>query len=245
MCASLAFTHIAAGREQALERLQGWRNGAFVRARRCAFAQMPEHLVALVGVEALEAGSALQPLDGEVDFFRVRIEQGAAARAILVSDQVDARDQVGCVFPRAFGGQVGEYWATPAEALIRGQGDCEDYAIAKFFTLTRMGVAANKLRLSYVKALGRNQAHMVLAYYATPDSEPLLLDNLKPQIKPASQRKDLLPVYAFNNEGIYLSTSPQKKSKQSPQLLSRWNDVRERAVADGSATLQNISSESI
>ena len=86
---------------------------------------------------------------------------------------------------------------------------------------------------------------MVLAYYATPDSEPLLLDNLKPQIKPASQRKDLLPVYAFNNEGIYLSTSPQKKSKQSPQLLSRWNDVRERAVADGSATLQNISSESI
>ena len=55
----------------------------------------------------------------------------------------------------------------------------------------------------------------------------------------------MLPVYAFNNEGIYLSTSPQKKSKQSPQLLSRWNDVRERAVADGSATLQNISSESI
>ena len=43
-----------------------------------------------------------------------------------------------------------EYWATPAEALIRGQGDCEDYAIAKFFTLTRMGVAANKLRLSKV-----------------------------------------------------------------------------------------------
>ena len=138
-----------------------------------------------------------------------------------------------------------EYWATPAEALIRGQGDCEDYAIAKFFTLTRMGVPGNKLRLSYVKALGRNQAHMVLAYYATPNSEPLLLDNLKPQIKPASQRKDLLPVYAFNNEGIYLATSPQKKSKQSPQLLSRWNDVRERAVADGSATPQNITSDQI
>ncbi len=137
-----------------------------------------------------------------------------------------------------------EYWATPAEALTRGQGDCEDYAIAKFFTLTRMGVAGDKLRLTYVKALGRNQAHMVLAYYATPSSEPLLLDSLKPQIKPASQRTDLLPVYAFNNEGIYLAKSPQKKSSQSPQLLSRWNDVRDRAVADGSATLQLVTATS-
>ncbi len=127
-----------------------------------------------------------------------------------------------------------EYWATPAEALARGRGDCEDFAIAKYFSLTRIGVPAERLRLTYVKALGRNQAHMVLAYYPAGQREPLILDSLDARIKPASQRRDLLPVFAFNSEGIYLAKAPQQKSRQSPTLLSRWNDVQDRALADGS-----------
>lgn len=127
-----------------------------------------------------------------------------------------------------------DYWASPQETLMRGRGDCEDIAIAKYFGLLRLGMSGDKLRLTFVKDLSSRRAHMVLAYYADAGAEPLILDNLRPQILPASQRRDLLPVYAFNSQGIFLDRGLQKKSSQSPQLLSRWQDVSARALAEGS-----------
>lgn len=127
-----------------------------------------------------------------------------------------------------------DYWATPAQTLNRGLGDCEDFAIAKYFSLVRMGVPSEKLRLTFVKALKQNQAHMVLTYYASPDAQPLILDNLDPRIRPASERGDLLPVYSFNDLGVFLAKAPQRVS-QPAQFLARWNELSERAMADGSA----------
>ena len=128
---------------------------------------------------------------------------------------------------------VNDYWATPIEMLVKGAGDCEDYSIAKYFTLRRLGIPSDKLRITYVKALNYNQAHMVLTYYASPRAEPLVLDNLINQIKPASQRKDLLPVYAFNAEGLYLPGSSSKKS--DTKKLSRWQDILKKMRAEGFA----------
>ncbi|MES2936003.1 MAG: transglutaminase-like cysteine peptidase, partial [Pseudomonadota bacterium] len=77
-----------------------------------------------------------------------------------------------------------DYWATPMESLSKNRGDCEDYVIAKYFSLLDLDIPNTALRLIYVKArIGGaastlQQAHMVLAYYATPDAEPVLLDNL-------------------------------------------------------------------
>nr|WP_118133952.1 EAL domain-containing protein [Vibrio cholerae] len=84
-----------------------------------------------------------------------------------------------------------DYWATPLEFLGSNAGDCEDFTIAKYFSLLELGVLDKKLRLVYVKAIELNQFHMVLAYYSTPSSEPVILDNLNPQIKPASTRNSL------------------------------------------------------
>lgn len=126
-----------------------------------------------------------------------------------------------------------DYWATPIEALVKGSGDCEDYAIAKYFTLRRLGIPSDKLRITYVKALNYNQAHMVLTYYASPSAVPLVLDNLINEIKPASQRRDLLPVYAFNAEGLYLPGSNSKKSDS--KKLSRWQDLLKKMRAEGFA----------
>ena len=128
---------------------------------------------------------------------------------------------------------VNDYWATPIEMLIKGAGDCEDYSIAKYFTLRRLGIPSDKLRITYVKALNYNQAHMVLTYYASPGAEPLVLDNLINAIKPASQRKDLLPVYAFNAEGLYLPGSNSKKSDS--KKLSRWQDILKKMRTEGFA----------
>ncbi|MGA6104098.1 cysteine protease LapG [Pseudomonas solani] len=124
-----------------------------------------------------------------------------------------------------------DYWATPVEALVKGAGDCEDYSIAKYFTLRRLGIPSEKLRITYVKALNYNQAHMVLTYYASPSSDPLVLDNLIGEIRPASQRKDLLPVYAFNAEGLYTAGKRSGDSKK----LSRWQDILQKMRAEGFA----------
>lgn len=61
------------------------------------------------------------------------------------------------------------------------------------------------MNLAYVKALTYNQAHMVLTYYQTPGSVPLVLDNINGQILPASKRPDLLHVYSFNGDKLWLS----------------------------------------
>lgn len=126
-----------------------------------------------------------------------------------------------------------DYWATPVELLATNAGDCEDYSIAKYYTLKTMGISVEKLRITYVKAIRLNQAHMVLAYYETPDAEPLILDNLISEIKPASQRTDLVPVYSFNGDGLWLSKQRgQGKRIGEAKKLSRWVDLNTRLLND-------------
>ncbi|POB03650.1 hypothetical protein C1949_09045 [Halopseudomonas oceani] len=125
-----------------------------------------------------------------------------------------------------------DYWASPAESMVKGAADCEDYSIAKYFSLRRAGIPNDQLRLTYVKALELNQAHMVLTYYATPDSEPLVLDNLTDRILPASHRNDLLPVYSFNAEGLWLAGRGNSQTGSAKQL-SRWQDLLKKMQNEG------------
>lgn len=125
-----------------------------------------------------------------------------------------------------------DYWATPTEVLLTNAADCEDFAIAKYFSLVALGVPMDKLRITYVKALNWNpidQAHMVLTYYARPDAEPLVLDNLIPDIKPAGQRHDLVPIYSFNGDGLWLARQRgQGKLAGSSSRLSLWTNLNAR-----------------
>ncbi|TKB24766.1 sulfate adenylyltransferase [Desulfopila sp. IMCC35006] len=126
-----------------------------------------------------------------------------------------------------------DYWATPVEFLSTGGGDCEDFSLAKYFTLKALGVAESKLNMTYVKALQLNQAHMVVTYYATPGAVPLVLDNLVADIQPATNRKDLIPVYSFNGSGLWLAKSRGKGQKVgSSDRLKRWQDLLAR-MPDG------------
>ncbi len=122
-----------------------------------------------------------------------------------------------------------DYWATPVEFLASQGGDCEDFSLAKYFTLLALGVAEKKLNLTYVKALKLNQAHMVMTYFSKPGADPLVLDNLVGAIIPASQRKDLLPVYSFNGSGLWLAKQRGRgKLVGSSERLKRWQDVLKR-----------------
>lgn len=130
--------------------------------------------------------------------------------------------------------QKEDYWATPIESLASAAGDCEDYVIAKYFSLIQSGIPQEKLRITYVKAVKINQAHMVLAYYKAPKSEPLILDNLNPNILRASKRRDLVPVYSFNGMGLWLEQQRGQSIKVgSASRLSMWMDVLLRMQAQG------------
>lgn len=124
-----------------------------------------------------------------------------------------------------------DYWATPVELLTTNGGDCEDFSIAKYLTLKSMGVPDEQLRIVYVKALELNQAHMVLAWYPEPDADPLILDNLINEIRPASKRKDLEPVYSFNGEGLWLARAGgDSKRIGNAERLSHWKDLNSRLI---------------
>jgi predicted transglutaminase-like cysteine proteinase len=132
-----------------------------------------------------------------------------------------------------------DHWASPLETLQAGHGDCEDYAIAKYFSLVAAGTPVARLRLVYVRAqivgtpaVNEGQAHMVLAYYAQPNAEPLILDNLVTSVRPAPRRPDLTPVFSFNSEGLWQGVGAQ--SAGDPQArLSRWRLVLAKARAEG------------
>ena len=119
-----------------------------------------------------------------------------------------------------------DYWATPLQMISSNGGDCEDYSIAKYFTLRKMGIPEERMRLTYVKALQLDQAHMVLTYFPTPDSEPLILDNLVTDIRLASERTDLLAVYSFNGNGLWLAKKKGADERVGrSERLSRWQEV--------------------
>ena len=132
--------------------------------------------------------------------------------------------------------QQEDYWATPLETLGKGDGDCEDFTIAKYISLMQLGIPTERLRLIYVRAsLGRgglSQAHMVLGYYQLPGAEPQVLDNLVETIQPASERIDLTPVFSFNSDGLWAGGS--NRSRADPvQRLSRWRNVLARMQEQG------------
>lgn len=120
-----------------------------------------------------------------------------------------------------------DYWATPIELMRKGEGDCEDYALAKYFTLRLLGTPSSKMRITYVKALSQNMAHMVLVY------DGLVLDNLVSEITPLVERGDLLPVYSFNAGGVYLPSIKGELQTSDAKNLSRWQDVLQRMVCEG------------
>ncbi len=130
-----------------------------------------------------------------------------------------------------------DYWATPLETMARGAGDCEDFVFAKYFTLRELGVPEDRLRMTYVRAQvggagsSVSQAHMVLSYYPSPDAVPLVLDNLITEIRPASGRPDLVPVFSFNMQGVFVGGAAQATSPVD--RVSRWRELLLRMRSEG------------
>ena len=184
------------------------------------------HYVGLFGPSAKER------LEGWRAFVRGTVGRAEPARNI--SGEVELLGLVNRFFNRvpsstdvALWG-VADYWATTSESLSIGGADCEDYAIAKYFTLKELGIPIARLRLVYAKTWGsQTNAHMVLAYYPDPHANPLILDNLAGSIELASDRPDLTPVYTFNDDDLLF---PQKDAYEfrMSAFNRQWRGVLEK-----------------
>ena len=215
------------------------------------------HVAPLLGFVIIVANSlnATQPATNFTNFMSVlsarygssATQRGTAWRSVLetledkpVSEQLTG---VNRFFNQTIRWQSDEeiygetdFWATPAETIGLGRGDCEDFTIAKYMSLRQLGVPAHQLRLTYVKLQmtgGRSQAHMVLAWYATPGSTPLILDNANTKILPASQRRDLRPVFSFSSDALWIAGSRQNDNINPSSRLSQWRQMLNRAQAEG------------
>lgn len=124
---------------------------------------------------------------------------------------------------------VNDYWASPIETLAQGSGDCEDYAIAKYFSLIQLGVPEEKIRLMYVRQLTVNEPHMVLIYFESPTDVPYVLDNFNKKLLPATARSDLKPIYSFNGQGLWLAKAKGLGQKvNNSRGVSAWDSMMER-----------------
>jgi predicted transglutaminase-like cysteine proteinase len=122
---------------------------------------------------------------------------------------------------------VENYWATPWEFLGKNRGDCEDYVIAKYYALLYLGVDSKRLFFTYVSAKNSTVPHMVLTYFKTPRSEPLVLDNNSERVIPASKRPDLTPIYYFNGDTLYKARNDTIGHKVDHRSHKQWEMLQE------------------
>jgi predicted transglutaminase-like cysteine proteinase len=179
--------------------------------------------LAVAGAQALQ--QAVAPVLGKDEATQIRVVNDFYNRRIAYKEDIDNWGEL-------------DYWASPLEALSKNAGDCEDYAIAKYFTLVALGMPHEKLRMVYVRATMPGPPltvvpHMVLAYYAQPQAEPLVLDNLRPEIRPAGERSDLTPVFSFNAESLWQGVGSIRANGDPLTRLSRWRDVLVKSEQDG------------
>jgi len=119
-----------------------------------------------------------------------------------------------------------DYWATPLEFIRKRQGDCEDYAIAKYFSLRRMNIPVDRLKIAYVTTSRSKEAHMVLLFYKSENNIPLVLDNLINNIKSLYSRKDLNVIYTFNEKFVWMNGG--KNNVGSSKRINLWRNLNVR-----------------
>ena len=94
-----------------------------------------------------------------------------------------------------------DYWSNPFEFMVTGAGDSEDYAIAKYYSLLKLGIPKNKLKITQVEYKGTKpfqNKHVILNYFHNLNSEAIVLDNIEKDLKLISKRPDL----QYNNKNI-------------------------------------------
>lgn len=140
---------------------------------------------------------------------------------------------------------IDDYWDAPLEFVARGFGDCEDYAIAKYFMLVRSGVPRERLKLAFAfhdredaadglrSPAGGARTHVVLLYQPDGQTQPLVLDMIN-ETAPLAARTDLRLVFDFDDQATYAIHMASVSTNAVQRMMLRWLDALQRVgVPDG------------
>lgn len=105
-----------------------------------------------------------------------------------------------------------DYWKTPLETFMDLQGDCEDYAMAKYCSLVREGYAnISMLTTVLTRPNGVKEAHVVTV------ANGWVLDNVNKNIVKLSNRFDLeRPTFISNHRNLH---------EADPRFTHTWNRI--------------------
>ncbi len=111
-----------------------------------------------------------------------------------------------------------DYWASPRE-FRENSGDCEDYSIAKYFTLRALGVPKENMRIVVLMETIRNLPHAVLVVYM--DGDAYVLDNLSRQVLPHSRYRNYEPRFSINEDYRWAHMKPKKRERNASAAHGR------------------------
>ena len=221
----------------------GSRRRDFVRSLALAWLSMPVCCIATQS-PSLQPGSAelrrarrsfddlaheasLLDLDARPGFINVAVNQ----RIVYACDPASAPG--------------GDEWSTPYETLARGCGDCEDFAITKYFLLIASGAPQHGVRLLYARCRGPDLTAPPMPHMVTiarwPLGDPWVLDNINPLVVALTWRDDLEPVFSFNASGVWpgagIEPLPPKRGS-----IQRWRATQARTHSQSHDTSFAVSS---
>jgi predicted transglutaminase-like cysteine proteinase len=152
------------------------------------------------------------------------------ARAVFVNVAVNRCVSYALDPPSAPGADV---WSTPFETLARGTGDCEDFAIAKFYLLVASGVPLEGVRLLYAIYRWPDRSAPSLPHLVTvagwPLADPGVLDCINPLVVPLSRRDDLDPIFSFDRSAIWPGVDAQPLAGRR-RRIERWQRAQARTL---------------
>jgi predicted transglutaminase-like cysteine proteinase len=96
---------------------------------------------------------------------------------------------------------VPDYWATPRQFFVK-DGDCEDYAIAKYLSLRALGWPTEKMRIVVLQDQNLRIAHAVLVVYH--QGRTYVLDNQISQVVTDDRIAHYRPIYSINEKAWWL-----------------------------------------
>ena len=119
--------------------------------------------------------------------------------------------------------EITDYWKCRPEFLDDGYGDCDDFAISKYFSLLKLNINWDKLKIAYANIIINDikEAHMVILYQHSKKLT-LILDNYDLKIHRLDNRKNLEIVFTFNNKFLYF------KGVEYENHMEKWIAVEKR-----------------
>lgn len=118
----------------------------------------------------------------------------------------------------------GDYWRTFKNFIGQLGGDCDDFTLAKYYSLVKLGIPKDKLQIWLGSFKSKKLNHMVLAYFIDDSNDPLILDNNTKWAVKYSKRSNFKPWFYVNEYkyGAFKNNIQNAEYKSRPNTAASY-----------------------